>query len=137
MAFAAQIGAEPEEVLAAAEEEMRRVAGGASNPSPMRWRWSTDLTVPIGVASNSDRWRLEVVLSSAGVRHLFDVTVAGDEVADPKPAPDIYLRAAALLETDPADCVVIEDSPTGVSAARCRRDDRRGRSAAAISTTMS
>jgi HAD superfamily hydrolase (TIGR01509 family) len=118
MAFAAQIGAEPEDILAAAEEEMRRVAAQGLEPFPDAVALIDRLSVPIGVASNSDRWRLEVVLSSAGVRDLFEVTVAGDEVADPKPAPDIYLRAAALLETDPAECVVIEDSPTGVSAAR-------------------
>lgn len=118
MAFAAQTGAEPEDILKAAEEEMRRAAGRGLKPFPDAVTLIDRLNVPIGVASNSDRWRLEVVLSSAGVRDLFDVTVAGDEVASPKPAPDIYLRAAALLATDPADCVVIEDSPTGVSAAR-------------------
>jgi beta-phosphoglucomutase-like phosphatase (HAD superfamily) len=46
------------------------------------------------------------------------VTVAGDEVAKPKPAPDVYLRVAELLGINPGDCVVIEDSPTGVVAAR-------------------
>ncbi len=118
MAFAAQTGAEPEDILKVAEEEMRRAAARGLKPFPDAVALLDRLNVPIGVASNSDRWRLEVVLSSAGVRHLFEVTVAGDEVANPKPAPDIYLQAAALLETDPADCVVIEDSPTGVSAAR-------------------
>ena len=117
-AFAAQTGAEPGDVLQAAEEEMRRAAARGLKPFPDAMALIERLTVPIGVASNSDRWRLEVVLSSAGVRDLFEVTVAGDEVANPKPAPDIYLRAAALLGRDPADCLVIEDSPTGVSAAR-------------------
>ena len=118
VAFAAHIGAEPGDILKAAEEEMRSAAARGLDPFPDAVALIDRLAVPIGVASNSDRWRLEVVLSSAGVRHLFAVTVAGDEVANPKPAPDIYLRAAALLETDPADCVVIEDSPTGVRAAR-------------------
>ncbi len=118
IAFAAQAGVGPEEILKVAEEEMRQVAARGLEPFPDAIALIDRLKVPMGVASNSDRWRLEVVLSSAGVRRLFEVTVAGDEVANPKPAPDIYLRAAALLETDPSDCVVIEDSPTGVSAAR-------------------
>lgn len=118
ISFAAEVGAEVDDVLNAAEEEMRLVAGGGLDPFPDAVALVERLDVPIGVASNSDRWRLEVVLSSAGVRHLFDVTVAGDEVGEPKPAPDIYLRAAALLGMDPVDCVVIEDSPTGVIAAR-------------------
>ena len=48
----------------------------------------------------------------------FDVTVAGDEVPAPKPAPDAYLAAARALGADPADCVALEDSNTGVAAAR-------------------
>jgi HAD superfamily hydrolase (TIGR01509 family) len=46
----------------------------------------------------------------------FTVVVAGDEVERGKPAPDPYLRAAQLLGVDPADCVVVEDSPTGVAS---------------------
>jgi HAD superfamily hydrolase (TIGR01509 family) len=116
--FAAQVGAGVEEVLTAAEEEMRLIAGQGLNAFPDAVALVERLAVPIGVASNSDRWRLEVVLTAAGLRPLFDVTVAGDEVAEPKPAPDVYLRVATLLEINPTDCVVIEDSPTGVVAAR-------------------
>ena len=46
----------------------------------------------------------------------FDVVVAGDDVDNPKPHPEPYLQAAALLDVDIADVVVIEDSPTGVRA---------------------
>ena len=116
--FAAQLGAEPEQVLNVAEEEMRRIAAQGLKAFPDAMALVDRLEMPVGVGSNSDRWRLEVVLSSAGVRHRFDITVAGDEVPRPKPAPDIYLRAADLLETNPSDCLVIEDSPTGVTAAR-------------------
>lgn len=116
--FAAQVGAGVDEVLNAAEEEMRLIAGQGLNAFQDAIALVDRLAVPIGVASNSDRWRLEVVLSAAGVRALFDVTVAGDEVAEPKPAPDVYLRVAGLLGIEPRDCVVIEDSPTGVLAAR-------------------
>jgi beta-phosphoglucomutase-like phosphatase (HAD superfamily) len=46
----------------------------------------------------------------------FVTSVAGDEVAHTKPAPDPYLAAAERLAADPARCVVLEDSPTGVTA---------------------
>jgi len=46
----------------------------------------------------------------------FDVVVAGDDVENPKPHPEPYLRAASLLDVDIADVVVIEDSPTGLRA---------------------
>ena len=48
---------------------------------------------------------------------LFDVTVAGDEVAHGKPAPDLFLAAAERLGVVPADCVAVEDSPPGVASA--------------------
>jgi beta-phosphoglucomutase-like phosphatase (HAD superfamily) len=48
----------------------------------------------------------------------FDVTVTGDDVPAPKPAPDGYLAAARALGADPAACIALEDSPTGVAAAR-------------------
>lgn len=74
--------------------------------------------VPIGLASNSERRFVDLVLGSAGVADRFRVVVAGDEVDHPKPAPDLYLAACAGLGVDPADAVALEDSPTGVAAAR-------------------
>jgi HAD superfamily hydrolase (TIGR01509 family) len=47
----------------------------------------------------------------------FDAIVSGSDVARPKPFPDAYEQAAALLGVDPADAVAIEDSPTGLAAA--------------------
>ncbi len=70
------------------------------------------------VVSNSERWRLEVILSSAGLTGVFGVSVTSDDVPHPKPHPDMYLKAAALLGVEPPRCLVIEDSPTGVAAAR-------------------
>lgn len=77
-----------------------------------------------GVALVTSAWRaftiplLEAALGGTGdVTATFDAIVCGDDVTDGKPAPDSHLRAAALLATDPADCLVIEDSPTGVAAA--------------------
>lgn len=105
-------------ILATAEEEMRRIASGGLMAFPDALVLLDDLSVPTAVASNSDRWRLEVVLGAAGIRHRFEISVAGDEVQLPKPAPDIYLRVAEVLSVQPRECVVIEDSPTGITAAR-------------------
>ncbi|HEU4974394.1 MAG TPA: HAD family phosphatase [Baekduia sp.] len=74
--------------------------------------------IPIAVASNSARDFLDRVLHTAGVADRFAVTVAGDEVQHPKPAPDIYLEACRRLGADPARSVGLEDSPTGAAAAK-------------------
>ncbi|MEX0757341.1 MAG: HAD family phosphatase [Acidimicrobiia bacterium] len=74
--------------------------------------------VPIGVATNGLRWRLDVLLAAVGLGRLLPFSVTADEVENPKPAPDLYLRAASLAGADAERCVVIEDSPTGVAAAK-------------------
>ena len=74
--------------------------------------------VPIGLASNSLRPFVDLVLASAGLADRFHVVVSGDEVARPKPAPDLYLAACAGLGVDPSAAVALEDSPTGVASAR-------------------
>ncbi len=73
--------------------------------------------MPVGVASSSPRERLQRTLGRAGLLDAFDVTVAGDEVANGKPAPDMFLLAAERLGADPTECVAIEDSAPGVEAA--------------------
>ena len=70
----------------------------------------------LGLASGSDRPVVEAVLSLGDLRRFFPVSVTGAEVAQGKPAPDIFLRAADLLGAAPGDCWVIEDSKPGVAA---------------------
>jgi HAD superfamily hydrolase (TIGR01509 family) len=77
-----------------------------------------DAGIPIAVASNSPRAFVDRVLRSSGMAGRFAVTVAGDEVPNPKPAPDIYLEACRRLGADPARSVGLEDSPTGATAAK-------------------
>ena len=72
----------------------------------------------MAVASSSPRDRLDLSLSSTGLDRFFEVVVAGDEVILGKPAPDIYLAAAAGLGVDPVTCIAVEDAPAGVAAAR-------------------
>jgi HAD superfamily hydrolase (TIGR01509 family) len=72
--------------------------------------------VPLALVTNTRRDLTERALKSIG-RHYFSVTVCGDEVEHPKPAPDPYLRAAELLGFDAWECLAIEDSVTGTAAA--------------------
>ena len=72
--------------------------------------------VPAALVTNTGRYLTDKALESIGREH-FAVTVCGDEVPRGKPAPDPYLRAAALLGVDPGECVAVEDSPTGIRAA--------------------
>ncbi len=73
--------------------------------------------VPAALVTSTHRALTEVALDTLG-RENFAASVCGDEVAEPKPAPESYLRAAELLGVRPQDCVAIEDSPTGAAAAQ-------------------
>ena len=72
--------------------------------------------VAVAVASSSVRERLDRTLLRAGLEDAFAVSVAGDEVEHGKPAPDMFLAAAARLGVEPARCAVVEDSAPGVAA---------------------
>ncbi|WP_229758958.1 HAD family hydrolase [Peterkaempfera bronchialis] len=72
--------------------------------------------VPTALVSASHRHDIDMVMRTLGNEH-FAFSVAGDEVTRTKPHPDPYLVAAARLGAEPARCVVIEDSPTGVRSA--------------------
>ncbi len=72
--------------------------------------------LPTALVTATGRRLVEVAMQTLG-RENFDVVVAGDEVTMPKPDPEPYLTAARLLGVDIADCVAIEDSPTGVASA--------------------
>ncbi|MCU0429037.1 MAG: HAD family phosphatase [Cytophagaceae bacterium] len=68
------------------------------------------------VASNGPMENIDFILDETGIRPYFKAVVNARMVAQGKPAPDIYLKAASLLSADPADCVIFEDSPTGILA---------------------
>jgi pseudouridine-5'-monophosphatase len=77
--------------------------------------------VPMAVATSSDRYNFDLKIT----KHrewfrIFDCVVTGDdpEIQHGKPAPDIFLLAAKRLQASPSDCLVFEDSPAGVEAAR-------------------
>jgi len=70
------------------------------------------------VASSSSRGWVDGWLRRHGIRDLLDVVVARDDVARVKPDPELFLLAASRLAQDPGACLVFEDSPNGIRAAR-------------------
>jgi HAD superfamily hydrolase (TIGR01509 family) len=73
--------------------------------------------LPRAVATSTRRPLALRKLEAAGLLPRFDAVCTSSDVAHPKPAPDVYLLAASTLGVDPARCLVLEDSPTGVRAA--------------------
>jgi HAD superfamily hydrolase (TIGR01509 family) len=71
----------------------------------------------LGLASGSYHAVIEVVLSMKDLRQYFPVVVSVQDVPRGKPAPDVFLRAAELLQVNPARCCVIEDAAAGIEAA--------------------
>lgn len=72
--------------------------------------------VKIGLASGSSRASVEHHLNEVGVLEYFDAIVAGPEVENGKPAPDIFLLTAEKMGVKPETCFVIEDSSNGIRA---------------------
>ncbi len=74
-------------------------------------------SLPLAVASSSNRPLIDAVLESAGIAECFVATVSSEEVARGKPSPDVYLEAARRLGVAPVSCVAVEDSANGIRAA--------------------
>jgi HAD superfamily hydrolase (TIGR01509 family) len=75
--------------------------------------------IGLAVASNSGRRLVREMLQAVGLAHAFDDhIVTRDDVPAPKPAPDVYLQAARLLQMRREDMIAVEDSSVGVIAAR-------------------
>jgi HAD superfamily hydrolase (TIGR01509 family) len=72
----------------------------------------------LGLASSSNRSLIDLVVREAGLGDAFAVVLSSEEVGVGKPAPDVYLRAAALLGVAPARCVAVEDSTNGLRSAK-------------------
>jgi beta-phosphoglucomutase family hydrolase len=73
---------------------------------------------PLAVASGGFRKQIEQTLDALGIRSLFNAVVCVEDYVRGKPFPDPFLEAAKRLKVPPADCVVFEDSPLGVQAAK-------------------
>ena len=87
--------------------------------------------MPLGIATGGSRRVIEKTLCKLGVSDWFDEVVTAEDVAEGKPAPDVFLKCAALLGVRPVRCLVLEDAPPGIVAAR-----RAGMQVIAIPTPM-
>jgi HAD superfamily hydrolase (TIGR01509 family) len=74
--------------------------------------------VPIAIASSSPRIFIEAVIKKIHIVDYFQDWISGEEVPKSKPEPDVFLKAAELLNVNPERCVVIEDSKSGAIAAK-------------------
>ncbi|WNI14803.1 HAD family hydrolase [Actinacidiphila sp. ITFR-21] len=107
------------ELTVAINSRFERLIEHGAPLMPGAHRLLTELSahgVPTALVSASHRRTIDAMLRSLGSEH-FDLTVAGDEVTRTKPHPEPYLTAAARLGAHPADCVVVEDTLTGVASA--------------------
>jgi beta-phosphoglucomutase family hydrolase len=72
----------------------------------------------LAVGSSAPPENVALVLDAGSIRQSFQAVVDGSQVTRGKPAPDVFLQAAALLAIQPARCAVIEDAPAGIQAAK-------------------
>ena len=72
---------------------------------------------PLAVATSTNHKSAKSDLKYSGILHFFDIIVGGDQVKRSKPDPEIYLKTASALLTEPSKCLVFEDSKNGVKAA--------------------
>ncbi|MFH1874431.1 MAG: HAD family phosphatase [Pseudomonadota bacterium] len=83
------------------------------------------------ILKNIEKWNLKKALATSGIQEYasevlrqfkltgyFDAIVTGDQIANPKPAPDTFLLAAKKLGMKPSECVVLEDATNGIIAAK-------------------
>ena len=98
-------------VAARYAEGLPLVDGAVEVVRELAGRW------PLGLASSANRPIIELVLERSGLTGCFRVTVSSEEVARGKPAPDVYLEAAARLAVPPERCAAVEDSASGLRSA--------------------
>ncbi len=84
----------------------------------------------IGLGSSGPPENIEAILGALGVRDYFSAVVSGKDVERGKPQPDVFLKVARKLGVEPGRCLVIEDVPAGIRAAR-----RAGMKCVALTTT--
>lgn len=77
---------------------------------------NNNFKIAIGTSSSMEQAKLK--LANAKILEFFDIIITENDVVKPKPSPDVYLKCAQSLNTLPQNCVVFEDAPNGVKAAK-------------------
>jgi HAD superfamily hydrolase (TIGR01509 family) len=125
-----------EEIRGIAERKegiFRRHAGGLVRPMPGAVRLLDELEQGgwlQGVASSAPQENIDLLVDAFGIRHYFAAILSGDGLPAGKPDPALFLQVAKALHLPPERCVVVEDAPAGVEAAR-----RAGMPCIAVATT--
>lgn len=94
------------------QEKLPLIPGALEAVQRLAARW------PLALASSSNRELINLALELSGLDGHFRTTVSSEEVARGKPHPDVYLEAARRLAVEPARAAAIEDSRSGILAAR-------------------
>jgi HAD superfamily hydrolase (TIGR01509 family) len=92
-------------------EHLPLMPGAVDAVTRLAARW------PLGLASSAPRSLIETVLDTASLRPFFLAVLSTEEVARGKPAPDVYLSVAGLLDVPPMACAAVEDSSNGLRSA--------------------
>ncbi|HEY2543224.1 MAG TPA: HAD family phosphatase [Gaiellaceae bacterium] len=117
------LGEDHPDVDAVIEERVSRyraaVADGSSVHGHVRdaVRFAAE-RVPLAICSGAARAEIEPVVDAAGLAPCFRTIVSSDDVVHGKPDPEGYAKALAVLEVDPADAAVFEDTEAGIASAR-------------------
>ncbi len=74
--------------------------------------------IPLALATSSRQAKMKMVMEKVGLFSYFDAIVTAEDVTNGKPAPEIFLKAASLLDVMPEDCIVFEDTVNGIKAAK-------------------
>jgi HAD superfamily hydrolase (TIGR01509 family) len=121
--FAQRLG-RPVEEGEALVDEMVEIMGGelqgevAGRPGAVELVERLRGRIRLGLASNSPRTLVETALATAGLVGAFDAIVTSDDVEHAKPEPDLYLLACQRLNVEPGEALALEDSPSGIAAAK-------------------
>jgi HAD superfamily hydrolase (TIGR01549 family) len=121
--FAERLGEPPERGAQLVDEMIETMHGAlqrdvAGRPGALELVARLRGRVPLGLASNSPRRLVDAALLTAGLIDAFDAIVTSDDVAHSKPAPDIYLETCRRLGVSAAETLALEDSSSGVAAAK-------------------
>ena len=77
-----------------------------------------EYNIPLALATSSRLAKMKMVMEKVGLFSYFDVIVTAEDVANGKPSPGIFLKAASMLDIAPEDCIVFEDTVNGIRAAK-------------------
>lgn len=112
----------PDSVEAIKAEWVERAKDKYANEVPLKpgakrfLKYLKEQGIPMGIATSSSRELLNTAMEALGLSYYMDYCITSCEVGAGKPAPDIYLKVAGELGAAPEECLIFEDTPTGMQA---------------------